>query len=169
MADGATAHTPATLADAVGFREGLARLATGVAVVACRDAAGAQGLLVSSLTGLSTEPPRVLFCVRKAAGAYAALLDAHEVSVTVLDDHDRDEAERFALPERATERFADGRWRLPEQGPPTRQGALATFSGPVHCRIDAGTHTIFILNVVHVQDRETEPLIYFERTFRTLA
>jgi len=159
---------PLPAADEVAFRNGLAKLASGVAIVACQTPVGPQGLLVSSLTGLSTQPPRLLFCVRKQASAHAALLQAPRVAVSLLDDADRDEAERFAGSDRATERFADQAWRL-DRGVPVRRGALAAFTGPLHCRIDAGTHTVFILDVAHAEARDADPLVYFERGFRALA
>jgi len=155
------------LADEVAFRDGLAKLAAGVAVVTCRTDAGPQGLLVSSLTGLSTQPPRLLFCVRKAASAHTTLLQAEAIGVSLLGDADVAEAQRFSGSSLAAERFADGGWT--EAGPPLRAGALATFTGLVHCRIDAGTHTVFILDVTRAEARDGDPLVYFEREFRSLA
>lgn len=175
MAQAGVAHTdPAVawlppLADEVAFRNGLAKLASGVAIVACWADGEPRGLLVSSLTGLSTQPPRLLFCVRKAAGAHEALLSADAVSVSLLDQHDQEEARRFADGARAPERFGDGDWRLDPKAPPARRNALAAFAGPIRCRIDGGTHTIFILDVAQAHARDADPLLYFERGFRTLA
>ncbi|WP_337188044.1 flavin reductase family protein [Phenylobacterium sp.] len=161
--------TPAPLADEVTFRNGLAKLASGVAIVACWAEGRPRGLLVSSLTGLSTQPPRLLFCVRKAAGAHDALLRAEAVSVSLLDEADRIEAERFATSARADERFNRSGWRLDGGGAPERLGSLAVFAGPVRSRIDGGTHTIFILDVNRAHARSGDPLLYFERDFRKLA
>ena len=157
-----------TFAASIRQTPSIARWISGVAVVACRGRDGPVGLLVSSLTGVSTEPPRILFCVPKRAAAHAALLEANQVCVSLLDNTARAEAERFAVS--GVERFADGGWRLAANAPPVRRDALAAFSGPVHCRIDAGTHTVFILDVSHAEARgEAEPLVYFERSFRGLA
>ena len=156
-------------ADEVAFRNGLAKLASGVAIVACWADGQPRGLLVNSLTGLSTQPPRLLFCVRKAAGAHAALLKAEHISVSLLDEADREEAERFAQGARASERFRDGQWTLDPRKPPERRDALAAFSGPVRSRMDGGTHTVFILDVSDAKARDADPLLYFERDFRKLA
>lgn len=176
MADGSVggAHSSPDLvwpryADEGVFRDGLAKLASGVAIVACQTADGPRGLLVSSLTGLSTDPPRILFCVRRAAAAHADLAQADAISVTLLDGRDRDEADCFAGPGRAVERFSGDRWRLSPRAPPALRDPLAAFSGPVHCRIDAGTHTIFVLDVTRAESRDADPLVYFERGFRALA
>ena len=175
MADGTAAHTEPTLdwrphpADEVTFRNGLAKLASGVAIVACWADGRPRGLLVSSLTGLSTQPPRILFCVRKAAAAHEALLAANAVSLSLLEEADRHEAERFSSSERAAARFNPEGWRLDPTHPPERTGSLAVFAGPVRSRLDGGTHTIFILDVTRARAREADPLLYFERGFRKLA
>lgn len=181
MADGA--HTPASIADrlversverlwppaeAEAFKTGLARLASGVAVVSCWSGDQPRGLLVSSLTGLSTEPPRVLFCVRKAASAHGALLAASSIGLSILAADDEREALRFSSSDLAHERFGDG-WRTTPQRPPLLKDALVALSGQVHCRIDAGSHTIFILNVTHAEARDGAPLVYFDRRFGQLA
>jgi flavin reductase (DIM6/NTAB) family NADH-FMN oxidoreductase RutF len=175
MADGTAASSEAARdwtpqpADEVVFRNGLAKLASGVAIVACWADGQPRGLLVSSLTGLSTQPPRILFCVRKAAGAHDALLRAESVSLSLLDHEDVDEAERFSSSARASERFNRSGWRLDRNQPPERLGSLATFAGPVRSRIDGGSHTIFILDVTAARARDADPLLYFERAFRKLG
>lgn len=175
MADGTAAHTGAAPgwipqpADEVVFRNGLAKLASGVAIVACWADGQPRGLLVSSLTGLSTQPPRILFCVRKAAAAHEALLRTHQVSLSLLDSDDLQEAERFSSSARAAERFNPSGWRLDRDRPPERLGSLAVFAGPVRSRIDGGTHTIFILDITAARARDADPLLYFERAFRKLG
>jgi flavin reductase len=156
-------------ADEVTFRNGLAKLASGVAIVACWADGKPKGLLVSSLTGLSTQPPRLLFCIRKAAGAHDALLRADTVSLSLLDQDDRREAERFSSSTLAEERFNRAGWRLEGVHAPERLGSLAVFAGPVRSRIDAGTHTVFIVDVARAHARDGDPLLYFERDFRQLA
>jgi flavin reductase len=175
MADGTATHSEPAQdwspqpTDEVVFRNGLAKLASGVAIVACWADGQPRGLLVSSLTGLSTQPPRILFCVRKAAGAHDALLRAESVGLSLLDHEDIEEAERFSSSARASERFNRSGWRLDRNRPPERVGSLATFAGPVRSRIDGGTHTIFILDVTAARARDADPLLYFERAFRKLG
>jgi flavin reductase len=180
MADGTSAaHTPPDLdvcpvvrlwppAEAQAFRDGLARLASGVAVVACWSAGAPRGLLVSSFTGLSTEPPRVLFCVRKAASSHRALLKAEAVSISILTADQAAEAQRFSRSDLIDERFGED-WRLDPIQPPSLPSALVSLSGPVRCRIDAGTHTVFIVDVSTAHSRGGDPLVHYDRGFETLA
>jgi flavin reductase len=160
---------PRAFPDAARFRDAMARLAGGVAIVACLDQGAPRGLLVSSLTSLSTEPPRMLFCVRKAAGSHGPLLRANRCSLSVLAEHDGEEAERFSTAERAAERFASPDWRLSPSQPPVYNGALIGLTGLISQRIDAGSHSMFILDIDAVTAGDAQPLVYFGRSFRALS
>ncbi len=157
-----------TFADSVRFRDAMARLASGVAIVACLDRGQPRGLLVSSLTSLSLEPPRMLFCVRKAAGSHDALRQAHRCSLSILSDQDAEEAERFSAPGRATERFAADDGRLGAGSPPVYARALVGLTGLISGGADAGSHSVFFLDIETVEARDATPLVYFDRAFRTL-
>jgi flavin reductase len=150
------------------FRDAMSRLAGGVAVAACWDGAVPRGLLISSICALSTEPPRVLFCVRKASSSHNALLRADRCGVAVLGEHDRAEADRFSRADLADERFDAARWSLEPHTPPRHRAPLIGLEGPIGHRIDAGTHTIFILNVREVRSTADRPLVYFDRDYRGL-
>lgn len=151
------------------FRDSMARLAGGVAIVACQDGQQPRGVLISSLTALSTEPPRVLFCIRKAASCHGALLRAAMCSVSILASDDLEEAQRFADTARAAERFASDGWQVGESGSPAFRHALVGLQGVISQRMDAGTHSVFILDVTASHRRDAEPLIYFDRDYRTLS
>jgi flavin reductase len=153
----------------VDFIDTAARLAGAVSIVAGQDEAGPFGLVVSSLTVLSVEPARVLFCIRKAASCYNRLLAAQTLSLTVLGAEDEDEATAFTARNGSAPRFASHRWVLEEARPPRFDGCLVSLEGEVFQRISAASHTIFILNVEHSRHVEAEPLLYFNRSYRRLA
>ncbi len=154
--------------DADRFRDAMSQLAGGVAIAACWDGGHPRGLLVSSITALSAEPPRLLFCVRKEASSHGALMRARDCSMAILAENDHDEAARFSRAERTGERFDPAFWRLEAGAPPRRRAALIGLTGDIGDRIDAGTHTIFILDIREVETRKGAPLVYFDRAFRGL-
>lgn len=147
------------------FKEVLAHLASGVAIISCWDGATPRGLLVSSITGLSVEPPRFLFCVRKAAASHDALAAARECGVALLGVGDREEALRFASPSRSAERFSSERWRLSPETPPTLRNALARVRCQVDSVTDAGTHSILIVSAVDSLLASGPPLVAWNRGF----
>jgi flavin reductase len=150
------------------FRDAAAQLAGGVGIAACWDGAAPVGLLVSSIAVLSVEPPRVLFCVRKAARSHEALFRADRCSLNILAEGDRAEAERFSTATRTHERFSALDWRLEPQAAPSYRAALACLSGAISHRMDAGTHTVFVLAADRADVRDANPLVYFDRRFAGL-
>lgn len=159
---------PSISTPAVDFKEVLAHLASGVAIVACWDGAAPRGLLVSSITGLSVEPPRFLFCVRKEAGCHDALLDAATLSVALLSQDDHDEALRFASRAKAAERFDPARWSLPAAAPLYR-GGLARAVCRVEMAIDAGAHTIFTVSADDVAFTPGPALVAWNRALHVVG
>jgi len=156
---------PPSLAQA---QDGLSRLASGVALAACMTPRGPAGVLVNSLTGLSAQPPRILFCVRKTEPSHPALLDAEAVGLSILADDQQAEADPFARAAPPHERFGP-RWTLSEGAPPRLAGALASIEGRVRSRIDAGSHTVFVLDIMTAETRPGTPLIYFGRGYLNAA
>jgi flavin reductase len=155
--------------DPEAFKDALARLASGVAIISCWDDGAPRGLLVSSITGLSVDPPRFLFCVRKEASSHDALLRAGHCGVAVLADGDEVEALRFSSSSLTHERFAPGSWRLAGDAPPTYQAGLSVATCRIDQATDAVTHTVFVVTAQAVRTAPGQPLVAYARTFQRLA
>ena len=151
------------------FKDALARLASGVAIISCWDGVSPRGLLVSSITGLSVDPPRFLFCVRKEASSHDALLAAGACGVAILSAEDEDEALCFATPSRAGERFTDPRWDLAGVDAPRLQAGLTSAVCTIDAAIDAGGHTIILVTARRCTTRPGAPLVAFDRALRTVS
>ncbi len=156
-------------APAATFTDVLAHLASGVAIVSCWDGEAPRGLLVSSITGLSVEPPRFLFCVRKEAGCHDALLRRPALSVSLLAADDKEEALRFASGSRAAERFAPERWRLQPGAPPAFRGGIARAECFVDAVIDTGSHSVFIVEAERFAFTPAAPLVAWNRGLASLG
>jgi flavin reductase (DIM6/NTAB) family NADH-FMN oxidoreductase RutF len=168
-----TPRIPASPVDAPGvaadlFRESLARLASGLAIVTCRRDGRDEGLLVSSITGLSVEPPRFLFCVRREASAYEALVAAHVCGVNILSSDDEDEARLFMDPLSRAQRFSGAGWRREPTHPPLLQTALSTATCLVDSVIEAGGHSIVVVTAQTLNQRAGAPLLAYNRGLHRL-
>jgi len=166
---GAVPVDPAT------FKDALARLASGVAIVSCWDGAptlkgrSARGLLVSSITGLSVDPPRFLFCVRREASSHDALLEAGVCGLSILGARDEPEARRFASSDLAHERFTDPRWDLAREDAPWLRAGLISAICVIDQTIDAGGHTIVLVSAAQIVSRSGTPLVAYDRALRSLS
>lgn len=155
--------------DPAAFKEALAGLASGVAIISCWDGATPRGLLVSSITGLSVDPPRFLFCVRKEASSHDVLVRSERCGVAILAEHDETEALRFSTSSLTHERFDPEAWGLAGDAPPTYRGGLSTTACVIDQRIDTGTHTVFIATAASVRLAPGQPLVAHARSFQRLA
>ena len=150
------------------FKEALARLASGLAIVTCWREEGPQGILVSSITGLSVDPPRFLFCVRREASAHDALASARLCGVSILSADDEAEALSFIDPSLRSLRFKSPRWRIAPSHPPVLDSGLSTAICLVDRVIDAGAHSILIVTAQSLGVRHGEPLLSYNRDLRRL-
>jgi flavin reductase len=150
------------------FKEALARLASGLAIVTCWAEDGPQGILVSSITGLSVDPPRFLFCVRREASAHDALVGAQLCGVSILSADDEAEARTFIDPGLRDVRFTSPRWRLAPSHPPVLESGLSSATCLVDRVIDAGAHSILIVTAQSLGVRHGEPLLSYNRDLRRL-
>ena len=149
------------------FAEATSRLAGAVAIVTWQADAPA-GLLVRSVSLLSTRPARVLFGVDKEDPAHEALLQAETLTLNLLSEADEAEAERFDGARPGPTRFPADRWRI-EAGQPPRLAGAAHLSGVVDHRIDAGSHSLFVVRVDAAEVNDRAPLVAFDHGFRRLA
>ncbi|WP_091743221.1 flavin reductase family protein [Phenylobacterium immobile] len=163
ITDGNGANSARDVTDA------LAQLASGVAIVSLWREGAPQGLLVSSLIGLSVDPPRVLFTVRRDASAYAALMAEDRCAAVILAAGDREDAALFSSSRSAGERFASPSWDLPCAHAPMFKGGLARFELRIHQRLDAGANAIIIADILAVASTPGEPLVYHARRLTGLV
>lgn len=150
------------------FKEALARLAGGLAIVACWQDGRPQGLLVSSITGLSVDPPRYLFCVRREAGAYEALVGARLCGVSILSTEDEAEAQTFIDPGLRASRFTGPGWKLDPAHPPLLDSGLSAAVCRIEQVIDAGSHAILLAAAESLRVTERDPLVAYNRGLRRL-
>jgi flavin reductase (DIM6/NTAB) family NADH-FMN oxidoreductase RutF len=160
--------------DADSLRSALRRWATGVTVVASEYNGLRHGMTVNSFTSLSLTPPLILVSLEKATRTHNLVLDSHIFGVTVLSEKQQQVADSFAG--RQTEhqdRFEGLETKTLVTGAPFIAGGLSFLDCQVTSIQEAGTHSIFIAEVVAVlKEPHTggvgKPIIYYKRAYRRL-
>ena len=110
--------------------------------------------------------------INRSSETHVAIVGSHSFAVSVLGDHQRAIADCFALPTTAgkLQRFCDAPWHEAETGSPILDGAIAFFDCRLHESHAAGTHTIFIGEIVAAGYEESgEPLLWFGSHYRRIA
>jgi len=152
------------------LRRAMREWTTGVTVVTtCLD--GQQhGMTVNAFTSVSLEPPLVLVSLERTTRTHGLVERAGIFGVTILAEDQREVSERFAgrVSDRA-DRFAGLEVDTLVSGVPFLRGGLAYLDCRVVQRIPAGTHTLFIGEVIAAQgDGGGAPLVYLNREYRRL-
>lgn len=146
------------------MKEGMRRLASGVSVVASRNAEGEPcAMTATSVTSVSDNPASLLVCVNKDTQTYKILTSSPEapLSVNLLAHEQDDISNRCASGDPGPSRFDIGAWDLDAAAPILKSG-LASFVCRTDQIIDYGTHGIVIAVIedVLINDRNIDPLLY---------
>lgn len=145
------------------FRKALGAYPTGVTIVtAYNEKNEPMGLTVNSFASVSLDPLLILWSIDKGASSYDAFLKVDRFSVNILASDQGDLCNLFAS--RVPDRFGQCDWDKSELELPVLKDTLATLQCKVHDKVEAGDHTIMIGEVLDIQNRDKEPLLYHKRT-----
>jgi flavin reductase (DIM6/NTAB) family NADH-FMN oxidoreductase RutF len=149
------------------FVGAMGRIVSSVTIVTTDGASGRFGVTVSAMTSVSADPPLLLTCINRRSPAAAAIAGNRVFGVNVLASHQLDVAQTFAgRPRRgAPFDFDVARWQVHITGAPILAGAVAAFDCAVRDRHEAGTHTVFVGEVLEALASPGEPLLYGRRAY----
>jgi flavin reductase (DIM6/NTAB) family NADH-FMN oxidoreductase RutF len=162
--------TTATLDHALGdeaFRQVMAALAAGVAVVTTVDADGVpRGLTTTAVTSVSLDPPLLLVCVGRESRTLPALRYSRRFAVNFIDSACAPVAHHFAS--KVEDKFAGLTWRPGANGCPLLdEHSVAWAECRTEHEVEAGDHVVVIARI----DRggstgdERVPLTYLRRSY----
>jgi flavin reductase (DIM6/NTAB) family NADH-FMN oxidoreductase RutF len=153
------------------LRIAMRRWATGVTLVTAAHNGVRHGMTVSSFTSLSLEPPYVMVSLECGTRTHDLVRDSGAFGVTLLALEQRHISHRFSAPHTELGHRFDGLETFTLlTGAPFLTGALAWFDSRIASLHHAGTHTVFIGEVVAVrQGEDAAPLLYFNQNYRKLS
>jgi flavin reductase (DIM6/NTAB) family NADH-FMN oxidoreductase RutF len=144
------------------FREAMAHLASGVAVITARTEEGRPcGIAATSLTSYSAHPPSLLVSVWHGSRCHPALAASEHFGVHLLKSDELALAERFANRELA-DKFAGIGWDWDEDVPELT-GTLAYLRCRRTDNFVKYDHTILIGDLERGRLEEGAPLLYARR------
>lgn len=149
--------------DSATFRHVIGHFASGVTVVTASDDGTPIGVTASAVSSLSIEPPMLLVCLNSRLYTQEVVSRTGFFVVNVLTEEQGPLAERFAAP--VADRFAGLDLRLGACGAPVLADALASLECRVKQQVDAGTHRVFLAEVVAASSTAGRPLTYFRGGF----
>jgi flavin reductase (DIM6/NTAB) family NADH-FMN oxidoreductase RutF len=133
---------------------------TGVTLVAALVDGRPIGLLASSFTSVSLDPPLVSINVARTSATWPLLRRAPRWGITVLGDRQHSHVER--LSRRSAERFDGVEWTADGGGAVVLSEASATFLVSLDGEVDAGDHVLALLRVHDLhRDPDRTPLVFY--------
>ena len=155
--------------DSETFRRLRGRIASGIAILTARDGESDVGMTVSAFCSVSLSPPLLLVCIDRTASMYDLLLQYPKVGLSIIASDHEAHSRRFADKNNA-HRFEEG---LPFTRGESRVMLLDNATAHVECQpvrhLEAGDHTIFILEVERGSLRDAQPLLYYRGSYAQLA
>jgi flavin reductase (DIM6/NTAB) family NADH-FMN oxidoreductase RutF len=153
------------------YRDALRHFPAGVTIVTIRAGEEIHGLTVSAFASVSPEPPLVAVIIDQRHNAAPLLETAGSAfAVNVLREDQLELSNRFAWV-KDEDRFHVGGWGEAESGAPVLLDCLAWLDCRIHSRHPAGTHTIYVGEVLAtgVPTPDAPPLVYWNRGYRKLG
>jgi flavin reductase (DIM6/NTAB) family NADH-FMN oxidoreductase RutF len=146
------------------FREAMAALCSGVAVVTARRHDGAPcGLVATSVSAFSAEPPSVLVSIGHVSRCHDALIESEHFGMHLLSSDQEPLAAVFAG--LGDDKFAGVEWTWDEDVP-VLGGVLAYLRCRRSALFELYDHSILVGDVVNGSRHERDPLVYMERSMR---
>lgn len=152
------------------LRDALRRLAKAVVVVTSQHNGERYAMAATAVSELSLDPPSMLVCVNRAASLHGPLSDAAPFAINILHRTQQAVASRCSGPVKGEARFELGDWTIGALGMPCLRGAQAQIVCRSAGRLDHGTHTVFIGDVVDVMvEGQVHPLVYVDGRYTCAA
>lgn len=165
----------AALSPATGeaFRDAIARLPSGVNIVATAGPAGKAGFTATAVASVSDDPPTVLVCLNRKSPQNRLMQENAQFSINLLPKDAVTLANIFAghTGLHLEDRFHHGDWTVLSTGSPVLKSAVMALD----CRLlsvqDIGSHTVYFGTVVATLSKPRDPdgakevLIYHDRHY----
>ena len=148
------------------FREAVRRFASGVTIVTVAIEDELHGMTASSFASVSLDPPLVLVSLDKTSRTRTMIATAGSFAVNVLADEQEDVAHAFSRS--GDNKFESLAHRIGPLGAPLLDGTLAWLECRTTKVIDGGDHDVFMAEVLATGGRDGDPLVYYDRDYRSL-
>jgi flavin reductase (DIM6/NTAB) family NADH-FMN oxidoreductase RutF len=151
-------------ASAAAFKATMRHYPTGVTVVTSLREGEPRGITLNAFASVSADPPTLLICVNREARSYLYISESKIFCVNLLAADQQHLAERFSGKIREHQ-FDDVEYEVDLTGSPVLRGTVGHFDCEVSGEHHAGSHSIFIGNVVGCAARAGKPLGYFDGAY----
>lgn len=160
---------PPAAIDPATLRRAFGAFPSGVVAVAAEVDGELAGMAASSFTSVSLTPALVSFSIANSSRTWQTLRRGARLGISVLADHHGEVCRQLGGP--ADGRFSGIPLRATDRGAVLLDEAVATFECSIFREVEAGDHTMVLLQLHAVGDHggEVSPLVFHRSAFSRLA
>lgn len=151
------------------FKQALGAWASGVTIVTTRNESDVFGMTASAFSSVSMEPPLVLVCINKSANTCPVIPQAGFFAVNILEAGQEEKSNQFASWKHRDSRWQDLAHHKGSTGAPLLDESLASLDCRLANSVEAGSHILYIGEVVHAEINSGTPLMYYKGAYRGFA
>jgi flavin reductase (DIM6/NTAB) family NADH-FMN oxidoreductase RutF len=148
------------------LREIVRLFASGVTIVTVVVDGEMHGMTASSFASVSLDPALILVSLDKTSRTRTMIGTAGSFAVNILGEGQEETARLFARS--GDKKFEGLPHRVGPLGAPLLDGTIAWLECHTTEIVEAGDHDIFIAKVLAAGETGGRPLVYFDRSYRSL-
>lgn len=166
-------NDPVAVVTGEAFRDAIARLPSGVSIIATAGPAGRAGFTATAVASVSDDPPTVLVCLNRKSPQNRLMQANAQFSVNLLPKDAVTLANIFAgrTGLHLADRFQHGDWTALSTGAPILGSAIMALDCRLVSHQDVGSHTVYFGQVAASAVKPRDPdgakevLIYHDRHY----
>lgn len=151
------------------FKAAMRALPAGICAVTTGQGDEVAGLIVSSLTSVSAEPPMIAFFAHQASSFTGPLLRSGGFVANVLGEEHHEVMSQFLSAAQGPARFAKGAWTEGAHRRPVLSDALASLECDIVWTQVLGTHHLIVGKVRKTACSDATPVVHFNATTHRIA
>lgn len=151
------------------FKTAMRALPAGICAVTTGHGDRRAGMIVSSLTSVSAEPPMVGFFAHQSSSFTEPLMQSGGFVANVLGEKHGDVMAQFLNASQGTPRFSKGNWRDGLCLRPVLTDALASLECEIVWTQALGTHHLIVGKVRQTACSQATPVVHFNAATHRIA
>lgn len=151
------------------FKAAMRALPAGISAVTTGSGDEVAGMIVSSLTSISADPPMVGFFAHQNSSIRNRLLESGRFVANVLGETHQDIIDGFLSAPQGPARFTDAQWTEGEHQLPVLSNALASMECEIVCTQSLGTHDLIVGKIRKTSCTASSPVVHFNAATHSLT
>jgi flavin reductase (DIM6/NTAB) family NADH-FMN oxidoreductase RutF len=158
-----------TLVSVADFKEAMRALPSGICAVTTGQGHDIAGMIVSSLTSVSAEPPMICFFAHQTSSFIDPLLQSGGFVANVLGEEHHDVMSNFLRSPQGPTRFSIGSWTQGAYQRPVLSDAMASLECDIVWTQALGTHHLIVGKVRKTACSKATPVVHFNAATHRIA